>query len=79
MLRVHLVSYGQGAQRNAEDHPVPVASIHCPVGVPGLVRAVEGADAEMDDADSLRRAVISEALDGGRQPVKGAGGQSHSR
>ena len=58
---------------------LPIIGVHREVGVPGLVRAMEGADAEMHDADRLRVAVVIETRDLVRQQVQRRGRKPHRR
>src|SRR3546814_7253660 len=62
VLRTQLRRDVARAERHADDAPVAVARGHRIVGVDRLMRAVEGANADMDDARCLRRAVIARPL-----------------
>lgn len=73
---VEVVLGGQGvvhgavvaAQAGAADSPVEgFAAVHQGVGVGRLVRAVEAADADVDDALAQLRGVVGRAGDSGRQ------------
>ncbi|SVJ64414.1 Uncharacterised protein [Klebsiella pneumoniae] len=73
---VEVVLGGQGvvhgavvaAQAGAADRPVEgFAAVHQGVGVGRLVRAVEAADADVDDALAQLRGVVGRAGDSGRQ------------
>jgi hypothetical protein len=77
ILRVHLRGDIGRTQRNAGDHPVAIALPHGTVGVPRLMRAVERADAEVDDPHRLRGAVVAGTDDIGGQAAGGSGGKSH--
>ena len=61
LLRIHLVCHFARSQRDAGDCPVPIACRHGAIRVPGLMRAVECADAEVDDTCRLRPTVIGKA------------------
>src|SRR5690606_16420970 len=67
VLRVELFGDDGGAEGDAADRPVAFATVHREIGVPSLVRAVECADAEVDDAGALGGAVVGEAGDLGRE------------
>jgi hypothetical protein len=62
-----------GTQARAADRPVGLAGREAVVEIDRLVRPVEGPDAEMDDADPRRRAVVGGALDRRRQGLEGRG------
>ena len=51
LLRAERVDGGGAALRDPEDPPVAARTLHGGGGVDRLVRAVEGADAEVDDPD----------------------------
>src|SRR5690606_25988480 len=76
-LRTELRLHAGGAERGAANRPVAIACIHRAVGIPGLMRAVERADPEMDDADLLGGAVVGEAGDFWREVDEGFGRESH--
>ncbi len=59
VLRTQLRRDVARAQRHADDAPVAIARVHRIVGIDRLMRAVEGADADMDDARRLRAAVVA--------------------
>jgi hypothetical protein len=52
--------------------------VHGLVGVPCLVRAVEGADPEVDDAYLFSVAVVAGPLDPGGEVAEGRAGQPHN-
>ena len=56
-MRIELRLHGGGTQRNAANRPIARAAIHCEIGVPGLVRAVERADAETSRSTVYGRVV----------------------
>ena len=67
VLRFHLIRDIARSQRYAGDAPIAVARRHGIVGIDRLMRAVKSADAEMDDAAGLGRAVIAQPFDVGVQ------------
>ncbi len=67
------------SQRHSDDPPVAVALVHRVVGIGGLVRAVEGADPQMDDADGLRVPIVGWTGHRGGEPIRGGGREPHSR
>src|SRR4029079_4635464 len=77
LLRAELPRHRMGAKRDAGDAPVPLSGAHGEIGVPGLVRAVERAEPEVDDADRLRIAVVVEAGDVWWKPMERLGSQPH--
>ena len=80
VLRRHLVMHAARAQRGGRNRPIAVARRHRVVGIDRLMRAVERAQADMDDADPLRRPVIAEASDALGQRRGGRFAEaSHSR
>ena len=69
ILRVQRIDDRPAAQVDAADRPAGLAGGQRVVGVDGLVRAVEIADAEMDDADA-RLARVEARPRAGRQTVE---------
>ena len=59
VLRVHLIGHPGGPQRDNGDRPVLVSGVDRLVGIDRLVRVVERADAEVDDAAFLRIAIVA--------------------
>ena len=53
VLRPELFTRFRTPQRHADDTPVAFAGIHCGVGIHGLVRAMKGAEPEVDDSAGL--------------------------
>ena len=79
VLRGQLPGDRGRAQGERADRPVAVARGHRAVDVPGLVRAVECADPEMDHADGLGGPVVAALRDLARQPVQCGGAEPHRR
>ncbi|MNY19994.1 hypothetical protein D3C86_1534540 [compost metagenome] len=71
ILRVQLITHARRAQRGAQDAPAQIAAGQGVVEHHRLVRAMEGADAQMDHAGLHRRAVIGRARDVGGQAREG--------
>ena len=67
VLRHQLIAHASRAQRDADDAPARIARRQRGVEDGRLMRAMEGADAEMDDAGADRGAVIGRAFDLGGQ------------
>jgi len=64
VLRVQSRAHVRRAERDTGDHPVAAPGAHGMIGVPREMRAGEGAEAEVDDADGPR-AVIGRGAGGG--------------
>jgi hypothetical protein len=84
VLRDERVADRRRPQRDADDAPARIARRHRVVGIDRLVRAVERAEAEMDDAAARAIAGIAERRDAlghgrGGQARAGAGAGAHRR
>ena len=73
VLRRERVAHPRRAERHAGDRPIPIARRHRGIGVDRLVGAVERAQAEVDDADLLRVAVVGRPSHMPAQPIDRAG------
>ncbi len=69
ILRLQRIAHVRAAQGHAAHRPLRLARQHL-VQVHGLVGAMEGADAQMHDANTSRRTVIGRTCHAGRQPVQ---------
>ena len=78
-LRIELPGDGGRAERNAANAPIAVPRGHRAIGIPGLVRTVERPNAEMNDADRLRFAVVGACTDIGGQMDQRIGPEPHRR
>ena len=77
VLRIELCRDIVRPQRHADDAPVAVAGTHCVVGINRLMRAVKGANSEMDDTHHLAAPFVGWRLHRRRQPCPRR--QPHSR
>lgn len=59
ILRNQLIANAARTQRNAQDPPVTRTQGQQIVDIDRLMRAVESADAQMDNADAMRRGVMA--------------------
>ena len=70
VLRCQPVAYRRRAQRHADDAPAQVAGLQRRLEHRGLVRAVEGADAEMHHAGAHGVPIVARAADVAGQIVE---------
>ncbi len=76
VLRHQLIAHAGRTQRDADDPPARIACRQRGIEHRRLVRAMEGADAEMHNARSDRGAVIGRALDLDGQRGQSRGGEA---
>src|SRR6185312_11420058 len=70
VLRRHPVANARRAQAHATDAPAAAGMRERIVGVDSLMRAMKGADAEMNDADAGIADRVSRRCDVGRQAIE---------